>query len=123
MPAINHPINLHGQDNPVSPGFYLYQDKILSRNTPGYFASVVDVLRVNGGTFYRITPLTLNPFKAETWYDHLHMLTELLERECRFWGPIDFGWLLANFDCKDVDYRKPLKWTQPKRLPKEEDDA
>lgn len=121
MPSVDHPINLHWQDNPTCSGVYLYSDKA----SPIVLAQV-QIRKRNGVTVYRVCPFV--PEKnyygtSVTWYWCIHYYEDLKAQKSRFWGPLDFDWLLANFDCKDVDYRKPLKWSQPKRLPKEEDDA
>lgn len=121
MPAINHPINLHWQDNPPCCGVFLYSDKV----SPIVLAQV-QIIKRNGVTAYKVCPFV--PEKnfygdSVTWYWYIHFYEDLKAQKSRFWGPIDLDWFYANFNCKDVDYRKPLKWTQPKRLPKEEEDA
>lgn len=118
MPVINHPINLHWQDNPQCSGLYLYRDKEL----PYIVLASVAIKEKPEELLYYITPFEPNrkSLYNRMWFLLLHSLKDLVKQQCRFWGPIDLEWLYENFDGKDVDYRKPLKWMQPKRLPKEE---
>ena len=123
MPTINHSINLHWQDNPRCNGLYLYRDKVL----PYIVLASVAIIEKPGEPLYYITPFDpkIKPAYSRNrmWFQFFHSLKDLFKQQCQFWGPIDLEWLYENFDCKDVDYRKPLKWSQPKRMPKEETDA